>query len=476
MRRIVFYSWQSDLPNSCNRGFIQDALEDAAAKITADDTVDVEPVIDRDTKDTPGSPDIASTIFTKITSADIFLADISIVNRAEGVRSTPNPNVLIELGYALKSLGHERIILVFNKSFGKIEELPFDLRTRRILTYEMSGENKDRSPERKKFEGQLEGALRVALQAVPEVDAEQPSIPAVTAIENAQPNRKIVMRRNLDELLKKLDNLEPKRHRDGGTVDDLITGIESTQEIVAEFSKIAEAIALMDDTELAADTCRWFGKIFDRYNLPANYSGKFSSADQDYFKFVGHEAFVTFIAFLMREQRWETLARVLDEPIPIFIPNRGPGNVGWEYASEHLHLLLDESPKRQRMSLHGDLLKQRHSEGGGLSTVLPLEDFMDADYFLFLLSRTGKDDSGLDWRYWRAWSCIYLHNAPMFIRNSERKRVAEKVAKTLGLEGVDDFKKVLAERGPELANLFRNNGGFWDYPVQKIDIEKIGTR
>jgi len=30
MKQIVFYSWQSDLPNPCNRGFIQEALDDAA--------------------------------------------------------------------------------------------------------------------------------------------------------------------------------------------------------------------------------------------------------------------------------------------------------------------------------------------------------------------------------------------------------------------------------------------------------------
>src|SRR4030065_207825 len=103
MHRIVFYSWQSDLPNSVNRGFIQDVLENVATKITADNTIDIEPVIDRDTKGVAGAPDIASTIFAKISSADVFVADISIINKQNGGRQTPNPNVLIELGYALKA-------------------------------------------------------------------------------------------------------------------------------------------------------------------------------------------------------------------------------------------------------------------------------------------------------------------------------------------------------------------------------------
>lgn len=30
MKQVIFYSWQSDLPNFCNKGFIQNALENAA--------------------------------------------------------------------------------------------------------------------------------------------------------------------------------------------------------------------------------------------------------------------------------------------------------------------------------------------------------------------------------------------------------------------------------------------------------------
>jgi len=32
-RFVIFYSWQSDLPNATNRGFIQEALERAARNI-----------------------------------------------------------------------------------------------------------------------------------------------------------------------------------------------------------------------------------------------------------------------------------------------------------------------------------------------------------------------------------------------------------------------------------------------------------
>lgn len=475
MRRIVFYSWQSDLPNAANRGFIQTALEQAAATIAADDTVAIEPVVDRDTQNVPGSPDIASTIFTKITSADIFVADVSIVTRAEKMRSAPNPNVLIELGYALKALGHERVILVFNRAFGTLEELPFDLRTRRVLLYEMQETAAERAPERKHLERQLEAALRTAVAGLPDDLAEPPRMPAVNAIENVAPNRKVVLRRSLGELLSNIDRLEPKKPRDGGTADELISAIDRTQEVVGEFSKIAEATAVMNDVDSAIEIYHWFGNLFERYNLPEGYIGRFSKADQDFFKFVGHEMFISFIAFLMREQQWETLGRALDEPIPIHIPNRGPGTVEWEYASQHLGLLLDEGRKRQRVSLHADLLNKRHGQGGGLATILPMQDLADADYFLFLLSRTLKDDTGYDGHYWRAWSCLYLKHTPSFIQKSKSKRFAEQVTKALGMSSVDEFKKLIAERGPELLKLFESVGGWWDYPIERSYIDRIGS-
>jgi len=476
MRRIVFYSWQSDLPNATNRSLIQTALEEAAAVIARDDDVEVEPVVDRDTQNVPGSPDIASTIFAKIITADIFVADVSIVTRAEPMRPVPNPNVLIELGYALKAIGHERVILVFNKAFGKIEELPFDLRTRRVLSYEMSKEATERASERKQLRGQLEAALRAAFEGLPAELPESATRTAVSAIENVALNRKIVLRHSLDEILRVVDSLEPKKLRDGGTAEVLIVAIDQTQEVVGEFGAIAKVIATMNDVELAVDLYRWFGYIFDRYRLPKGFSGRYTEADQDFFKFVGHEIFVTLIAFLMQEQQWQTLAGVLNEPIPMHVPNPRTGTLadaGWDYASQHLVLLMDEGRKRNRISLHADLLNKRHAHSGRLATSSPMEDFMAADFFLFLLSRT-DNSVNLSRHPWRPWSCLYLERPPDFIKRSERLRTAESVAQALGLSNASELKKLLAERGSELQQLFASGG--WDYPIERADIERIGTR
>jgi hypothetical protein len=136
MKKVVFYSWQSDLPNASNRGFIEKALKKAVKEIADDESIGVEPVIDRDTAGVGGSPEISGTIFEKIAKADVFVVDVSIINKDAKGRKVPNPNVLIELGYAFKALGHNRVILIMNTEFGGLEHLPFDLRTRRVLSYD----------------------------------------------------------------------------------------------------------------------------------------------------------------------------------------------------------------------------------------------------------------------------------------------------------------------------------------------------
>lgn len=477
MKRIVFYSWQSDLPNPTNRGFIQSALEDAAKAIAVDDSVAVEPVVDRDTSGVPGSPDIASTIFSKISIANVVVADISIINTGQGGRPMPNPNVLIELGYALKSLGHERVILVFNEAYGKIMDLPFDLRMRRLVIYSMSEIAKDRTIERKELKNTLESAIRSALTSAPNTD-EVSLIPAVDVIENSRPNKIIVLRRNLDSLLKKIVVLEPKKHRDGGTVDELLAAIDSTQEAVAEFSKIAETISVMNDRECAFEIFHWFGNIFERYNLPYGFSGKFSDADFDYFKFIGHELFVTLVAFMIREQGWKLLGAVLDEPIPVHSlpgPGRtGPGNVEWESLSSFLHLLNDENHKKKRISIHADKLFHRHTEGG-LSITLPFEDFVGADFFLYLVSFSSKNEQM--WRRWYPRSIVYMKHMPLFIRRAEMIRVAEQLMKIFKVSDSAKLKKKIREA---LVEFFERNPtisrGLLRNPMDEADIEKIGSR
>lgn len=135
----VFWSWQSDRAAKFNRDVIQAALGRALEALSEE--LDLEPSerpeLDHDTKNAKGMAAIADTIFDKIKNAGVFVGDMTTVGRSEGGRELPNPNVLIELGWAWAHLTHERIILVANRFYGPKtpENLPFDIRHRRAVIF-----------------------------------------------------------------------------------------------------------------------------------------------------------------------------------------------------------------------------------------------------------------------------------------------------------------------------------------------------
>jgi hypothetical protein len=164
----IFYSWQSDRKQ--NRNFIRSALDAAIKELRQDLTLE-EPtrniVADQDTQDVPGTPAIADTILTKIRSADVFVADLTFVASGEpksDARQLPNPNVMLEYGYALHSLGDSKIIGVFNEAHGSPKDLPFDLAHRRwpIRFNLRSDDGSARDTEKKN----LKDALKLAVRSI----------------------------------------------------------------------------------------------------------------------------------------------------------------------------------------------------------------------------------------------------------------------------------------------------------------------
>tara|TARA_R110000787_G_scaffold15402_4_gene47524 strand:- start:20493 stop:21761 length:1269 start_codon:yes stop_codon:yes gene_type:complete len=161
----IFWSWQNDYAPKRNRWFIQDALTDAVAALA--DEYELEPAgrpeLDHDTKDTAGMVEITNEIFDKIAVSAAFVADLTPIARTEDGKALPNPNVLIELGWALKMPGWRRLVGVMNVAEGfSPDDLPFDIRQRRALTYSLP---EGASPQTKKaVKASLVKALTVALR------------------------------------------------------------------------------------------------------------------------------------------------------------------------------------------------------------------------------------------------------------------------------------------------------------------------
>jgi hypothetical protein len=248
MKSTIFFSWQSDSPKKTNLDFIYSALTDALSRIESSQ-IEVLPVVDRDTAGVPGSPAIVETILEKIDKCGLFIADVTIISDRNAVKATPNPNVLIELGYAAARRGWERVICVMNQENGGPTKLPFDVRHRRWpIQYRLSSNatEEQTSLEKLRLSESLEFAIR-------------------TAIENKLlfPTLSLKDKRLADRFLAMLDSI----HKD--------------------FAKFVEKYSLSDDIPVARGTIirdqnvSWLEPILLRLAAMEVYSSKYTSNSRE---------------------------------------------------------------------------------------------------------------------------------------------------------------------------------------------------
>lgn len=166
MGYTLFFSWKSDTPSNANRSFIREAVDAAIKKVTDAGAVEDAPRVDSGMEGVAGSPEVASAMFEKIRDSGVVVGDVSLVGaitRQDGSsKRTPNPNVLLELGYAPATLGWGRVIGVMNEHFGSAYEQPFDLRNRRFpIRYTLDPANPtDRNAALSHLTSDLEGAIQ----------------------------------------------------------------------------------------------------------------------------------------------------------------------------------------------------------------------------------------------------------------------------------------------------------------------------
>jgi hypothetical protein len=431
----IFYSWQSDLPNNTNRGFILDALAGAVADIRGSADLKVDPVVDRDTAGVAGAPDIGQTIFSKIEGAAAFVCDVSIIH-PDGThgRRTPNPNVLVEMGYALKSLGTGKIVLVMNTAFGEPELLPFDLKQKRVIAYRRAPEETG-APSKKELRGRLAQALKLILAEHVESQAAQKQATLLqVAVEAVIEGRSDLKRRVRDYMQSVVEDLKRLDPPNTGTIDDeaLVGALGQSVPIVRDFARLAEAVASANSEEAAKELLKGFERILELYDLPKGSSGPFRSIDFDFYKFLGHELFVVFCGHLIREERWTILEEVVDATLYVET-GRGESNKPVGALSAYVGLLDEVRTKRlatnstRRISFHADLLKERHEDGGPLAGTLSWREFIDTELILYLRSFS----RGHDWLP-RVWVYLDSHDA-RFLNVAKSPPGAQQLAQILGI-------------------------------------------
>jgi len=134
--KTIFYSWQSDINYA--RSKIGKALGIISERLNNKLELADRPEIDSDTKGTYGSEEITTTIFEKIDKCKVFVADVTPI-ATSGEKLIPNPNVMTELGYAMKAKPKFTRLYIFLTE-GKIDKdkMPFDIRGKSLHGFKKS--------------------------------------------------------------------------------------------------------------------------------------------------------------------------------------------------------------------------------------------------------------------------------------------------------------------------------------------------
>lgn len=479
----VFYSWQSDLPNATNRGFIGTALANACEQVSNNPDIEDSPRVDQDTQGLPGSPAIPAAIMEKIDECQAFIADVSLCFSGPNGKVAPNPNVIYELGYAVARLGWDRVILIVNEEFGKVELLPFDLEKRRAIPYTAKEGETDRSDARKALIGRLVAGIEAIALRQPIIPKRTPADEAIEAVENQIPARKARIRDLWSWVMGELRRLEPDLRTNPPKGEFLVGQIIALEEAIANigvisvaWSKVCEAIALADDRESAEEVVRGFGSLLVEYDFKPDYRGGHSFETWfDFWRFCGHEFYTVFIGSLLKESRWSLIDSVLSQFL-FWERKRESSNKGVVYFDEFsvfIYLLDARGKSNRRLSYHADLLSKRYGPEG-IGSRLSFSEFMDSDLFLCIAGELRLEPGYSGWLQWRPWSVLYMRHEPRFLLEAISGRTAGGVKQALGEPDSNKVRQTIKERVPKLRELWPN--GFWDCPLTSSTIDQFDSK
>lgn len=156
----IFFAWQLDTEPKNNKNYIWDSICSACNKLSNEIHPELSPRPEKDTEGVSGTPNIVQTIFNKIDQCSMFVADVTFIAETKDGKLLPNPNVLLELGYAVKTIGWERTVLVLNSAYGNASKLPFDmLQHRWPIEYKVTDKTEVRERRWEGLSDALEGAF-----------------------------------------------------------------------------------------------------------------------------------------------------------------------------------------------------------------------------------------------------------------------------------------------------------------------------
>jgi len=317
------------------------------------------------------------------------------------------------------------------------------------------------------------------LERVNEIAPPIGSGPTVFDLENAFYSNKIVVPLFSDflaRIFKDLEQTKPDFSKFAEMDDAIVDQIEKGLQISYDFISAGLLASKYNNLEVIKAIYNFFGNFLKLYEPPTAIS--YRPIEYDGFKFLTYEMFVSFIAGLIKYERWDTLEDILSEDL--FVDKvYDSGYSSFVRVSEYIGSLDEIRNKRLyqqgRASVAADLIKSRFTESK-LLELITFKEFVEADYFLFVRSVCNVEDINNFYNIWNPQSCVYLEWVPKYIMMAESMTFLGKISKASGFEDNEEFKKRLKNRHGIIIKYLSPLGiPFADY-LRNYDFDKLGSR
>jgi hypothetical protein len=293
---------------------------------------------------------------------------------------------------------------------------------------------------------------------------------AIDAIHALKPTRTGAIRDYFERLVEQMEAF--RIVRDDTAFDDQFVGnIEQFIPYRNEAIEIFLAISQYDvQPEIITVLHRFFEQLLPYFERPAHIQA-WTNSNADNFRFITHELFIYAVAALLKYENFTAADLLLRTPY-YYEPASG-GTVSFERFRSHLTSLDERNVrlKLHRMSIHGDLLRER-AVGTGIS----FDSLAQADFLLFI--RDGLDCLRVNrLQKWWPETMIYLESRSrpfeIFARATS-SAYFERVRLALGIERKEDLVPLVEAF---LSKKFQVPGtGTRSLPMTLMNSENLATK
>jgi len=424
---VIFYSWQSD--HTKTRYFIETALRAAIDNLAENPGIELAPRFDKDTQGKVGSINIPTTIRKKIDLADVFVADMTLVDKGESGRAMVNQNVMYELGYAAGKLGDEATVVLLNSDLGDKGLLPFDIAQNRVVDFSLNDDKKG-----VKLIKTLEGIFTEHLQDIKAkldiAQAESAKDKLTQAIEDGKPARRLA-EAYFTNLYEEVNKLYPGRHKYNEDSSEYFSKVavayEKSLPLIQEFYDVVSAAAEHKKEDVLVAAYKKLENLSRYFDVLPEDIGGLSDASKEYHGLIVYELAAIIIGCIAKENWWAFLTTLTEQKFKR--PNKSDKLIGLGRLY-HFPQGVANYLKNNNIRSISYLIEQRHSTNDDL-----LQAYIDGSILMWFL---------VDSPAWMVYLLVdddySQHYLPRFIKLFKKYSFVNQLFKASDRSSFDEFK------------------------------------